>query len=143
MKARVDIITLRVEDLEAATAYYTDGLGWKTVLAVPGEVTFIQMGPGQLLALFIASGFDADVGPEIQAQCNLAHNVPSEAEVRRVVATMVEAGATVDQGAAEGGLGRLQRDRPRRGRLLLGDRPQLRLVGRRGRHGLDRAGAVS
>lgn len=95
MEARVDIITLRVEDLETATAYYTDGLGWKTVLAVPGEVTFIQMGPGQLLALFIASGFDADVGPEVQAQCNLAHNVSSEDEVRSVVATMVEAGATV------------------------------------------------
>jgi uncharacterized glyoxalase superfamily protein PhnB len=95
MKARVDIITLRVEDLDAATAYYTDGLGWKPVLAVPGEVTFIQMGHGQLLALFIASGFDADVGPEVKAQCNLAHNVSSEAEVRSVVASMVEAGATV------------------------------------------------
>jgi uncharacterized protein len=97
MKARVDIITLRVEDLERATAYYTEGLGWKPVLAVPGEVTFIQMGHGQLLALFVASGFDADVGPEIQAriQCNLAHNVSSEAEVRAAVASMVEAGATV------------------------------------------------
>ena len=95
MKGRVDIITLRVEDLEAATAYYTEGLGWKTVLAVPGEVTFIQMGHGQLLALFIASGFDADVGPEVQAQCNLAHNVSSEAEVRDAVASMVAAGATI------------------------------------------------
>jgi catechol 2,3-dioxygenase-like lactoylglutathione lyase family enzyme len=95
MKGRVDIITLRVEDLEAATAYYTDGLGWKPVLAVPGEVTFIQVGHGQLLALFIASGFDADVSPDVQAQCHLAHNVSSEAEVRSVVATMVAAGASL------------------------------------------------
>ena len=106
MKGRVDIITLRVEDLEAATAYYTDRLGWKAVLAVPGEVTFIQMGHGQLLALFIASGFDADVGPEVEAQCHLAHNVASEAEVREVVATMLDAGATLikePQRAAWGG----------------------------------------
>ena len=96
MKGRVDIITLRVEDLEAATTYYTEGLGWKPVLVVPGEVTFIQMGHGQLLALFVASGFDADVGPEIQAriQCNLAHNVSSDDEVREAVASMVAAGAT-------------------------------------------------
>jgi uncharacterized glyoxalase superfamily protein PhnB len=97
MKGRIDIITLRVEDLEAATAFYTEGLGWKPVLIVPGEVTFIQMGFGQLLALFIASGFDADVGPEIQGriQCNLAHNVSSDEEVREAIASMVEAGATI------------------------------------------------
>jgi len=95
MKARVDFITLRVEDLEAATSYYTDGLGWKAILTVPGEVTFLQLGPGQVLALFIASGFDADVGPEVEAQCNLAHNVSSEAEVREAFAAMVGAGATV------------------------------------------------
>ena len=94
MKGRIDIITLRVEDLRSATAYYTEGLGWKTA-SRPGEVTFIQMGHGQLLALFIASGFDADVGPEVEAQCNLAHNVSSEAEVRDAVASMVEAGATL------------------------------------------------
>ena len=106
MKGRVDIITLRVEDLEAATAYYTEGLGWEPVLVVPDEVTFIQMGHGQLLALFVASDFDADVGPEIPAQCHLAHNVSSEAEVRAVVATMVAAGATIikePQRAAWGG----------------------------------------
>ena len=95
MKGRVDIITLRVENLEEATAYYTDRLGWKAAFAVPGEVTFIQMGHGQLLALFVASGFDADVGPDVPAQCHLAHNVSSEAEVRAAVASMVEAGATV------------------------------------------------
>ena len=47
MKARVDFITLRVEDLDAATSFYTDGLGWKRILTVPDEVTFIQLGPGQ------------------------------------------------------------------------------------------------
>src|SRR4051794_24077118 len=95
MQGRVDIITLRVEDIDAATAYYTDALGWKAVFAVPGEVTFIQMGHGQLLALFVASGFDADVGPEVEAQCHLAHNVASEDEVRACVKSMLDAGATV------------------------------------------------
>jgi hypothetical protein len=97
MQARVDFITLRVEDLEAATAYYTEGLGWNAILTVPGEVTFLQLGPGQVLALFIGSGFDADVSQEVQAgiQANLAHNVSSEAEVREAVASMAAAGATV------------------------------------------------
>jgi uncharacterized glyoxalase superfamily protein PhnB len=95
MQGRIDIITLRVEDLEAATAYYTDGLGWKPVLTVPGEVTFIQMGHGQLLALFEASSFDAEAGPAATAQCHVAHNVASEAEVRAAVECMVEAGGTL------------------------------------------------
>ena len=42
MDQRIDLITLRVEDLDAATRFYADGLGWTTMLHVPGEVTFLQ-----------------------------------------------------------------------------------------------------
>ena len=62
MNQHVTIFTIRAEDLEAATRYYVDGLGWQPFLAVPGEVTFIQVAPGLALSLFDANGFDADVG---------------------------------------------------------------------------------
>jgi catechol 2,3-dioxygenase-like lactoylglutathione lyase family enzyme len=92
MDARVDLITLRVEDLEAATRYFVDGLGWRLVLAVPDDVTFVQLGPGQVLALFIAARFDEQFGPTVHPQFNLARVVASEAMVHAEVERMVEAG---------------------------------------------------
>ena len=109
MKARVDFITLRVEDLDAATSYYTDGLGWKRDPHGPRRGDVPPDRPGQVLALFIASGFDEDVGPEIQAriQCNLAHNVRARPRCARPWRAMVEAGATVVKEPQQDGLGRL------------------------------------
>ncbi len=95
MEQRVTIITVRVEDLEAASHYYTDGLGWDSFLAVPGEVTFLQVAPGVALSLFDATGFDADVGQPLPFPFTLARNVSSEEEVRHIVASMVDAGGTV------------------------------------------------
>ena len=95
MEQRVDIITVRVSDMEAATSYYVERLGWRAVLAVPGEVTFLQIAHGQVLALFDAAGFDEDLGPTVSASFNLAHNVSSEAEVDALVNEMLGAGATL------------------------------------------------
>ncbi|MDE3075610.1 MAG: VOC family protein [Chloroflexota bacterium] len=95
MQQRVTILTVRVEDLEAATGYYVDRLGWKPFLAVPGEVTFLQVARGLALSLFDAKGFDADAGQQLRFPFTLAHNVDSEDEVRGVVATMKGAGGTV------------------------------------------------
>ena len=33
MEQRIDLITLRVDDLDAATRFYADGLGWTTMSA--------------------------------------------------------------------------------------------------------------
>lgn len=95
MDQRVDVVTLRATDLEASTRYYVDGLGWRPILAVPGEVTFFQIAPGQALSLFAAAGFDADLGGTVEASFTLAHNVGTDDEVDAVVARMVAAGATV------------------------------------------------
>jgi catechol 2,3-dioxygenase-like lactoylglutathione lyase family enzyme len=95
MDARVDIITLRVEDLEAASRYFVEGLGWREILAVPNDVTFVQLGAGQVLGLFIASGFDEQLGPTVQAQFNLARVVESEATVDAEVDEMVRAGGRI------------------------------------------------
>jgi uncharacterized protein len=95
MEQRITIFTIRVEDLEAATRYYVEGLGWQPFLAVPGEVTFIQVAPGVALSLFDANGFDTDAGQRLRYPCTLAHNVGSEEEVRDIVRTMVDAGGKI------------------------------------------------
>lgn len=94
MEQRIDFVTIRVEDLDAATSYYTDALGWQPLLAVPGEVTFFQSAHGQVLALFAAEGFDADAGGHV-ASFSVAHNVGTDDEVDDVVALMVAGGARV------------------------------------------------
>jgi catechol 2,3-dioxygenase-like lactoylglutathione lyase family enzyme len=95
MDQRIDLITLRVEDLDAATRFYVDGLGWTPMLHVPGEVTFLQSAHGQALSLFDAAGFDADAGQPLPVPVVLAHIVDSEAAVDRVMDELVAAGATV------------------------------------------------
>jgi uncharacterized protein len=95
MEQRVSIVTIRVEDLEAATRYYVEGLGWRPFLAVAGEVTFMQVAPGVALSLFDANGFDADVGQRLRYPVTVSHNVLNEEEVRDIVRTMVDAGGMV------------------------------------------------
>jgi catechol 2,3-dioxygenase-like lactoylglutathione lyase family enzyme len=95
MEQRVSIFTIRTQDLEAATRFYTEGLGWESLLAVPGEVTFLQVAPGVAMSLFDADGFDSDAGRRLPLPFTFSHNVDSEQEVRDVVATMVDAGGTV------------------------------------------------
>ena len=97
MEQRVSIFTIRTDDLEGATRFYTEGLGWKPFLAVPEEVTFIQVAPGVALSLFDANGFDADAGRPLRFPFTLSHNVHSDQEVRDVVATMLDAGGSVVQ----------------------------------------------
>jgi catechol 2,3-dioxygenase-like lactoylglutathione lyase family enzyme len=95
MEQRIDLITVRVEDLDAATRFYADGLGWTTMLHVPDEVTFLQSAHGQAISLFDAAGYDADTGSPIPVPVVFAQIVSGEAEVDRVVAELVEAGATL------------------------------------------------
>lgn len=95
MEQRVSIFTIRTEDLEEATRFYTEGLGWEPFLSVPGEVTFIQVAPGVAMSFFDARGFDTDAGRRLPFWFTFSHNVESEQEVRDVVATMVDAGGTI------------------------------------------------
>lgn len=95
MEQRLTILTLRVDDVDAAARYYVDGLGWEPLLAVPGEVAFFQVAPGVALGLFAAHGYDSDAGAPLPAPCTLARNVDSEDEVRAVTDDMVAAGGTL------------------------------------------------
>ncbi len=113
MDQQVDLITLGVHDLEQARRFYLDGLGWEALLDVPGEVVFLQVGHGLLLALFGAEDLAADAGDPPRAAAatgplpfNLAHNVGSDDAVVSQMARAEAAGATVlkpPQRAAFGG----------------------------------------
>jgi catechol 2,3-dioxygenase-like lactoylglutathione lyase family enzyme len=98
MEPRVTFITLGVPDLDAARRFYLDGLGWTPTLDVPGEVIFIQVGHGLLLALFDAEKMAADIGPGASVApggAALAHNVATEPEVDAAIERAAAAGATV------------------------------------------------
>ncbi|MGY1745901.1 VOC family protein [Blastococcus sp. SYSU D00695] len=111
MEPRLDLLTVAVPDLDVARRFYVDGLGWTPALDVPGEVLFVQVNAGLLLALFGAADLAADMGVPagdvvVGGGFTLAHNVDGPDEVRRVVAAAEAAGARVvkpPQPAAFGG----------------------------------------
>ncbi|MFC9938366.1 VOC family protein [Nocardiopsis alba] len=109
MKQRVHFITLATDDLDAARAFYRDGLGWEPLMDVPGEILFFQIAPGQMLGLFDTEKFSQDLGGTIEvggvSGLTLAHNVDSPSEVERTVGEMAEAGARILKAPRQGDFG--------------------------------------
>lgn len=109
MDQHTDFLTFAAADLDAARAFYRDGLGWTPLLDVPGEIVFFQVGHGLVLGLFEAHAFASDLAlpatPPISG-VTLSHNVQSPQEVRDAVATALAAGGSLvkePQRAAFGG----------------------------------------
>ncbi|MDN3359454.1 VOC family protein [Actinomadura sp. DC4] len=110
MQQRTHFITLSTPDLDAARAFYRDGLGWTALLDVPGEIIFFQVAPAMVLGLFDRDQFVKDMeGTAADGRVGgltLSHNVGSPAEVDETVRKAVAAGATLvkpPQAAAFGG----------------------------------------
>ena len=110
MRPRVSLITLGVDDLERALAFYRDGLGWPTEGIVGrefehGAVAFFNLQPGLRLALWprTSLGHDAGFTPGTPDPTgfSLAHNVDSKPAVDAVMAQAVAAGAPVVKPAAD------------------------------------------
>ncbi len=94
MDLRVDIITLAVSDLDEAHSFYVDRLGWNPALVVPGEVTFLEAGPGRLIALFSDKNLEKDIGDHLRIPpFDLGQLFDSPAQVDAAVDAMVDAGA--------------------------------------------------
>lgn len=97
MKPRINIITLGVRDLAAATRFYEQGLGFPKMDSPPG-VSFFTLG-GSWLSLFPRAELakDAQVAEEGSGfeGFALAHNVASESEVDQAIAEALAAGATL------------------------------------------------
>lgn len=104
MKPRVTLITLGVDDLKRAVAFYRDGLGLKTDGIVgeqfeDGAVAFFDLESGLRLALWprksLAKDSGLPLGPRGATEFSLAHNVSSAAEVDAVMSEAQRAGATI------------------------------------------------
>ena len=84
----ISAITIGVRDVEVSRAFYVDGLGFRPVLHLPGEIAFVQCAPGQLLALWNVTSMPSeygDVGYGTQAPpMSLGHNVADASDVARL-----------------------------------------------------------
>jgi uncharacterized protein len=95
--ARTSLVTLGVADVEAAAAFY-ERLGWtRSPASVAGEIAFFATS-GAVIGLWNARSLAAEAGlpytsPAACRGVALAINVESEAEVDRVLAFAVDAGA--------------------------------------------------
>ncbi|UTW13131.1 VOC family protein [Marinobacterium rhizophilum] len=106
MKPRISLITLGVDDLEAAVSFYRDGLGLVTEGIVgaeleAGAVAFFDLQAGLKLGLYPRkslakdAGFSSDEARRGVADFSLAHNLASKAEVDQLMAQAAAAGARV------------------------------------------------
>ena len=87
MESRVTLVTLGVDDLSRARAFY-ETLGWKTGAEPDDDVVFFQAG-GTVLALWSRAALAEDSGVTDGGGfggVTLAHNVGSPAEVDAVMA---------------------------------------------------------
>ncbi|MEP7118644.1 MAG: VOC family protein [Acidobacteriota bacterium] len=108
MQPRISFITLGVDDLNRATAFYRDGLGLPTPGIIGtefehGAVTFIQMQPGLTLALWPRRSLAHETGlpvsgPPSTSVC-LAHNVRARPDVDTLLAQAAAAGARIVKAA--------------------------------------------
>jgi hypothetical protein len=101
---RVSLITLGVDDLARARAFYETGLGWKASSASQGDVVFFQAG-ALAIALFPRHSLAEDAGVPTGGSgfrgITLAHNVCDPADVDRLLAIAEAAGATVTKPARD------------------------------------------
>ena len=104
MKPRITVLTLGVDDLEKAVAFYRDGLGLATQGIVGtefehGAVAFFDLQAGLKLALWprasIAHDSGLSIGAASSTECTIGHNVASKQEVDAVMAQAAAAGAAI------------------------------------------------
>jgi len=104
MKPRITVITLGVDDLHRALAFYRDGLGLATEGIIGqefenGAVAFFDLQPGLKLAVWPRKSLATDAGLPLGAasatEISLGHNVSSRAEVDEVMAQAQLAGAVI------------------------------------------------
>ena len=110
MKPRITLLTLGVDDLEKAVAFYRDGLGLKTEGIVGkefehGAVAFFELQAGLRLALWPRDSIAHDTGlrktPGSPTEFTIGHNLNSKAEVDATMEQARKAGAKILKPAAD------------------------------------------
>jgi hypothetical protein len=102
MQARVSLITLGVDDLARARAFY-ERMGWRTRAEPDADVVFFQTG-SSIVALWDRRMLAQDSGVEDGGGwggVTLAHNVHSPEQVDAVLAEAAAAGAKIARAGAE------------------------------------------
>lgn len=104
MKPRISVLTLGVDDLARAVAFYRDGLGWPTRGIVGSAeqhsaVAFFALQAGVQLALYPRASLALEAGvaepPSGTSGCLLSHNVARREQVAEVMAQAAAAGARI------------------------------------------------
>jgi catechol 2,3-dioxygenase-like lactoylglutathione lyase family enzyme len=104
MKARINVISIGVDDLERSLRFYRDGLGLKTEGIIGkefehGAVAFFDLQAGLKLAIWPRNSISHDSGLPLSSasptEFTLGHNVSSKAEVNAVMAQVENAGAVI------------------------------------------------
>ena len=104
MKPRLTVLTLGVDDLERAVAFYREGLGFRTDGIIGkefeyGAVAFFDLQAGLQLALWPRASIARDSGlplrPASPTELTLGHNVSSKEEVDAVLENARRAGALI------------------------------------------------
>ena len=110
MEPRVTVITLGVDDLATAVAFYRDGLGLATEGIVGqefeyGAVAFFDLESNVKLALWPRASLAHDaglaVGQTSATEFSLGHNVGSREEVDDTMAQAERAGARIVKAAGD------------------------------------------
>ncbi|HEX5741051.1 MAG TPA: VOC family protein [Pilimelia sp.] len=108
MEQRLNVVTVAVADVARSRRFYVDGLGWQAAAEAPGEVLFVRVARGVVLALWHRERFAEEIGREPAtglAPFTLAHNVDSPAAVDEVLDTAVAAGARLVSAGTDRGWG--------------------------------------
>ena len=104
MKPRITVLTIGVDDLERAVAFYGEGLGLPTKGIVGrefehGAVAFFELQPGLQLATWPRDSLAHDTGLRKAApsstEFSIGHNVRTEQEVDVVMRQAERAGARI------------------------------------------------
>ncbi|HTB05893.1 MAG TPA: VOC family protein [Bacteroidia bacterium] len=98
MEQRLTIITLGVNDLKVASDFYEKKLGWKRSKASMGDIVFFQLN-GIQLALYPRHELAKDATVPVKGSgfkgITIAHNVRSEKEVDKLIATLKRKGVKI------------------------------------------------
>lgn len=111
MEARIDVITLAVDDFERALAFYRAlGFESKGVVATEyvgddihpaGAIAMVHLNGGQILSLYprtdLAKDAGIPTGPAQSGEFSLGHIVPTRDDVDALLATAEGAGAPVTE----------------------------------------------
>lgn len=104
MRPSITVLTLGVDDLHRAFAFYREGLGFPSqgILGADDEhggVAFFDLNAGLKLALWsradIASDSGLPVSTSAPTNCTIGHNVRTREEVDEVMQRAVQSGATL------------------------------------------------